>query len=166
MQVRYGSTRVVFLFSIYAVKFWRPRPLRPFVRFFQLLQEKEVSSTLRSYDQRLPIGALKYLLAGVIANRAEYRSFKRFPDAGLAPVTSIWLGGFAIVQLRGEPVTRLTVAVTSHPLWSAIARETNDVTKDALRQFAVFNYRVLVVDYASPIALDRLDTLYGQGAQP
>lgn len=150
MRFAYGATRIVLLIGPYAIKMPRPRPLRPFVRLIQLLGNRQVSIQLRTYDENRIVGALKYLLAGLRANRREFQIAQKglCEQYQLCPVVRQIGWGLIIIQKRGEPLPS-GMDLSSHPLWSEMVAEAKG--EDAARkQYALFGAQPLLVDYANP----------------
>lgn len=150
MRFAYGATRIVWLVGPYAIKVPRPRPIRPFVRLIQLLRNKQVGAQLRTYDENRALGALKYLLAGLRANRREFRISQGglCSKYRLAPVIKQMAWGLIIVQERGLPLDSKT-DLSDHPLWLEMVAEAKG-EDPARKQFALFGTRPLLVDYANP----------------
>lgn len=102
MEIKYGTTRMVFLFRHVVIKI-------PLIRFFYILRRifvhtksGEISKKIRNFNESSN-GVLGYLTRGFKANRKEYRFSKSEVvnrDILLIPVSYLFLG-FIIVQPRG-----------------------------------------------------------------
>jgi len=142
---------VVVLIGNCAIKIARFRLIRPAIRLAQLFREKRVRTQLRKYDENALMGSLKYLCAGVVANRVEYQLSREYPNAPIAEVLTMLLGGLIIIQERGEPVSIFNSQVRSHPLWAAMVEEAGNEFGAQL-QFARFtpDSQVRLVDFGRP----------------
>ena len=156
MRFAYGCTRWVILTNRYAIKFARFRPIRPFVQLFKLLLKKEVVKSLGKYDANPIRGGLKYLLAGIVANRAEYRIYKRYPSDLLVP-TLVSIYGLVNIQRRGEPAAE--EEVRSHYLWHLL-KNTSIVEDLPYKQFCKIDSRVCLADYGR----DYLETILAESS--
>lgn len=140
MRFEYGHTRFVFLVGPYAIKVARIRPLRPFIRLFQVFKTGNVEEELKKYDKKATRGGIKYLLAGVVANRTEYRLYKKFQSEHLAPTLYMFLWGAVNVQMRGSRLRGTKkLAVKQHPLWVEGNR--------SLKEFCLIGDKVCLADY-------------------
>lgn len=146
MHFTYGCTRWVILTNRYAVKIARFRPIRPFIRLWELLQEKQVRKNLEKHHSNPLLGAVKYLAAGIVANRREYLLYKKHGNDLLAPTlfTICWLVN---IQQRGEPIR--DNEVRSHYLWSLFEGEVTTLATDILqrKQFCLIDGQVRLADY-------------------
>lgn len=99
-----GCTRVVFLTECWAIKIFRPRPLRCAFRFLQSLVRGSIRRDLHKYDVNLAKGGMRYVFAGIVANRAEAHLYKLYGqgDYPLAPTIASLCGGVINVQVRGD----------------------------------------------------------------
>jgi hypothetical protein len=148
MRVTYGATRWVILTIRYAIKIARFRPLRPFIRLFELLRTGGVEANLRKHDENLIKAALKYLFAGVRANRNEYRLYKKYGDEMLVP-TLFTIGWLVNIQERGEPASE--EEMKHHRLWPLLRGLDTPLSQDILqtKQFVVIGTRVCLADYGN-----------------
>ena len=144
MRFSCGTTRFVILTSKYAIKIARPRPIHALVRLVQTFQQKKAKRELDKYSSNWLVAGLKYLAAGVVANRNEYRLYQKYGDQFLVPTISLFLGGVINVQLRGR-----TAALTDayrHPLWHmAISGYIGEYLHP--EQYCVIGTKVYLVDY-------------------
>jgi len=141
MKITWGTTRIVLLTKNWAIKIPRIRPVRPVVRLVQLLMCGQVKRQLRTYHPNAIGGVLKYLTAGLRANRIDVLASR----LGCRDVVYAeqYLGGLIVLQLRGDEVS--VEEAKSHPLWSPI-RHAEQCDKRATEQFARFGERILLVD--------------------
>ncbi len=153
MQFAYGATRWVILTKRYAIKIARFRPVRPFIRLFQLLKEGGVIQTLEKHDANLLKAVLKYLGAGLRANRIEYRLYKKYGASNDLLVPTLFSIGWLInVQLRGEPCGEREVQ--QHSLWKILGGVSFVEAAADLRQpkqFCRIGTRVYLADYGLEI---------------
>lgn len=141
-----GSTRCVILVGQYAIKIARFRPLRPFIKLFESIQKKQVRGNLEKHHRNPLLAVIKYLLAGIVANRTEYRLYKKYKSELLVPTvfTIFWLVN---IQRRGEPVA--DEKVKSHYLWNLFKEMETPVALDILqaKQFCFMGGCVRLADY-------------------
>jgi len=145
MKFAYGCTRWVFLTKRYAIKVARFRIIRPFIRLVSLVKKHEATETLELYDASLIKAVLKYVGAGILANRNERRLYKKYGGEFLAPTlfTFLWLIN---IQVRGEPSKEEDVR--RHRLWHVLKGNVA-FPKGILhpRQFCVIKESPLLADY-------------------
>src|ERR1035437_88781 len=101
MKVKFGGTRVIFIFKDFVIKIPRFRIVRSILRFFYYLKNKQVEERLEYYNKKsMMIAILKYFFLGLIANRLEYYYSKKHRNFGeIVPVYGI-LFGMIIIQKR------------------------------------------------------------------
>jgi len=159
---KYGATRWVVLTKRYAIKIARVRPIRPFIRLLQLLQEGGVMENLEKHDSNLIKSVLKYLGAGLRANRIEYRFYKKYGLHNDLVPTLFSFCWIINVQQRGEPCGEKEVH--KHPLWQILG---NPLFVEAAadlgqpKQFCVINSRIYLADYGQEI-LESVLAAYGK----
>lgn len=146
MRFAYGATRWVIFTDQYAIKIARFRPIRPFIRLVDAMLKSEVKQGLRKHHTNPILATIKYLLAGVVANRNEYRLYRRHPSRQLAP--TLFTIGYAVnIQIRGEPATQADVHLSK--LFSLL-RDT-EFAADVLqaKQFCLINGKTCLADYGT-----------------
>jgi len=162
MRFAYGATRWVILTNRYAIKIARLRPIRPFIRLSQLLKTGRVIETLEKHDANLMKAVLKYLGAGLRANRTEYRLYKKYGvHNDLAP-TLFSICWIINVQLRGEPCGENEVR--QHSLWQILGGASFVEAAADLRQpkqFCMIRTQVCLADYGLEI-LEPVLAAYGR----
>lgn len=138
----YGTTRWVLLIGPYAIKVARFRPLRPFIKLFTALQKQEVRQSLHKHDKSMIRAALKYLFAGIYANRIEHHLYRKYKSDHLIPTlfTICWIVN---VQVRGDPITDVDVGT---PLFKKMRVGPNDDLMDP-RQWCSLKGTMKLVDY-------------------
>ncbi|MDP1689940.1 MAG: hypothetical protein Q8L52_01930 [bacterium] len=148
MRLTYGCTRWVILTDRYAIKIARFRPFRPFIRLFELLQKGGVEQNLKKHDENPVKAVLKYICAGVRANRMEYRLYKKYGDEMLVP-TLLTIGWLINIQKRGEPSSEEDMQ--RHRLWSLLQGMGTPLAEDILqaKQFCMIGTRVCLADYGN-----------------
>ncbi len=147
MKFTWGKTRWVFLTQNYAIKVARFRPIRPFVRLFQIVRTGEgIKENIEKHDNIFVRGVIKYLLAGVVANRVEYRLYRKYGNGDLfVPTISSLFGGLINVQKRGFGIKPgdankfpLQKILLNHSLAKEILEE---------RQLCEFEGKICLADY-------------------
>lgn len=145
----FGSTRFVILCGPFAIKIARFRPIRAIIRLWQLLKTREVKRELQKYHKQPVLGGFAYLMAGVIANRTEYRRYIKYNHFQLVPTEFSFLG-LLNVQRRGKQLTMHDrSALRAQALWQLSNGRTDDLR--SARQFCSIGGRVCLADYASDI---------------
>lgn len=101
MKLKYGSTRCVFVFKDFVIKFPRLRVYLFFVRLFKHTKEKNVVNKIKQH--RIGIAYLfNFFTQGVKANFREYRYSKKHPkDPEIIPVQGLFYG-LILIQPRGQ----------------------------------------------------------------
>ena len=161
MRIYVGTTRIVVCVGERAYKIARFRPIRPLVRAVQLLYRREVDERMQLYDQSSKTRAvLKYLLAGVYANRTESSISSVYGSEQLSPVRKQLAYGLVVVQDRGIPIPAITGELKNHPFWEMMIEEKKGDQKEALTQFAFFPQQKMIklVDYGTQEMYTRLCT--------
>jgi len=103
-----------------------------------------------------PFSALwKRLSVGIVANRNEYRYYNLHKDPRVMPVIHQWLGGFVVIQQKGDPVSYDEVM-------SEVPKEllTDEYDLQAARQFcrSRSDRRVVLVDFGQETTTNFLQT--------
>lgn len=149
MRFACGGTRWVILTDLYAIKIARFRPIRLVIRFLQLLLKGEVRENLQKHDENLTKAVLKYVGAGILANRTESRLYKHYGRTNdlLIPTlfTICWLVN---VQLRGKIPKEEDIL--RHRLWNVLVGDSFVEVAAELRrpnQFCIIGSRVYLADY-------------------
>lgn len=146
MQFAYGSTRFVILTERYAFKIARFRPLRPFVRLVELLLKKQVKVNLEKHHSNHFLAAIKYLGAGLVANRTEYRLYKKHGNKFLVPTlySFCWIVN---IQNRGEAISESEAK--SHYLWNFFNGMTTSLAADIQqkKQYCLLDGNACLADY-------------------
>lgn len=148
-MIMWGTTRVVLMIprSTTVIKIVRPRVVRPLLQLVRHMWSGQVQTRLQNFHRNPWQGGLRYVLAGIVANRQEWRVSQAYPSAPLAVVTRLYCGGLVIVQARGAAIGVGDIdQVSRHPLWNVMVDETGS-PEEALRQFARFGERILLVDF-------------------
>ncbi len=145
IELKWGGTRIALLFGSKAYKLPRFRLIRPFLQLFRHLKNGEVAQRLERFDIRPQHAIIKYILAGLIANREEWYISRTYPSEDKARVFGLYFRGFLLVQERGEHISD-TTTVTNHSLWDVMLRHKCGDSVAACAQFANFNGVVKVID--------------------
>lgn len=158
MKFAYGCTRWVFLTERYAIKVARFRIIRSFLRLFSLTKKRKTVKTLERYDSNLVKAALKYVGGGILANRSEYRLYKKHGDEFLAPTlfSIFWIIN---IQERGEQ--SIEKDMRRHRLWDVLGGENATSPHKVVlhpRQFCVIKGKTFLADYGDE-ALDSVLSL-------
>ena len=150
MRLTYGCTRWVILTNRYAIKIARFRPFRPFIRLVTLLRSGGVERNLKKHDENLVKAVLKYLGAGIVANRMEYRLYKKYGDELLVP-TLLTIGWLINIQKRGEPSSEEDMR--HHRLWPLLQGMETPLAEDILqpKQFCMIGTKVCLADYGNAL---------------
>jgi hypothetical protein len=121
------------------------RFIRPIRQLLLHSLNGEVAQKLKKFDKNPVKGGLKYLLAGVRANRAEWNTYKKYGSDILAP--TLWsFYGFINIQARGGLVTENEIS--EHVLVELMQKfpiEDDDTINPI--QFCKINGSVVLVDY-------------------
>jgi hypothetical protein len=144
LKFAYGATRWVILTDRYAIKIARIRPLRPFIRLFEHFSRGQVGEKLQAFDANPFIAGMKYLLAGVVANRLERIYYKKYGGELLMPTvfTFLWIVN---VQPRGEPASE--AQARTHHFFKLLDGTPNREDFLEVHQYCTIEGRVLLVDY-------------------
>lgn len=158
MQFTCGGTRWVILTDKYAFKIARFRPFGQFVRFLDAMRKRELAKSLSKHDANVIWAALKYLLAGMVANRNEHRLYRSHPCDLLAPTltTIFWLVN---IQVRGQPVTETDISQT---YLFAVLQDTPSAGVLQDTQFCRINGHVCLADYGGE-GIEPVIVAYEQG---
>jgi len=107
MKVRSGKTRIVLVCGDNAYKIGKLRPIRLFFRMliFPFLSKGNHERFYTRYGATLFMAMWNYLVAGKIANEREYRYFSSTHDARVMPTVGRVLGGWIVIQKRGEKIS-------------------------------------------------------------
>ena len=146
MEFAYGATRWVILTERYAIKIARFRPVRPFVKLFESLLQKQVKENLEKHHSNHFLAVIKYLVAGMVANRTEYRLYKKHGSDLLAPTlySFCWIVN---IQRRGEVATESDIK--AHYFWKFFSGMTTLLAADMLqqKQYCLIDGKVHLADY-------------------
>ena len=146
MRILAGHTRVVVVIGNKAYKIAKFRPIVVMGKLRKMaLDQSEFDRLYQKHKQSKIKGFAKVLFAGLFANWAEWRYWKRTQDARCIPSLSIWLGGLVLVQRSAEPVDEARVLASEfHSLWYS------DKEFSKACQFGKDNRgNILIVDYAT-----------------
>ena len=146
-RVYLGSTRVVFLVGCFAFKIARFRPLRPMIRLIEHLRGGVVGEKLQKFDERTSCAVVKYLFAGIYANRTEYLYSRYTGYIPVAQVVRLYFGGLFLLQERGNPVDSENQSVLRHPMWLTMLEEKEGDPIAARAQFVLIRGEVRLADY-------------------
>lgn len=144
MKLRLGGTRIVLVTENRAYKLARFRPLKTFFKIVtSVLVKKEFVRLYEKHRSSKFSIIIKSLLAGMLANRAEWRKWQESQSDEFVPVLDMWLLGLVIVQPRARRVT--TEDVLESPLrhWY---EEDEEFSRS--EQYGSIDGKVLIVDYA------------------
>jgi len=150
LQFSWGTTRFVILVGTVAIKFARLRPFRALYRLAKHQMNGEVRVKLVKFDGRPFIGGIKYIFAGIIANRNEYRLWHTSPRYFLMPTLYSFGGGLVNVQELGKSISQEELDV-SHPFQEILAGMPPEFVYDMTRSanFCRYKNRTCLVDYGS-----------------
>lgn len=154
MRISCGKTRLVVLIGDRALKFARIRPLRFVSRLALMCFSKyQRQRFCEKYGSKFMVAVFNDVCAGLVANRHEYRYYRRTKDVRVMPVLQMRWGGLLIVQRRGEPVD--TKDIEADP---RIVRIATLCDLDHPRQFArSADQRIRVIDYGKASTTDLLE---------
>ncbi|MFA6386242.1 MAG: hypothetical protein WCW04_00515 [Candidatus Paceibacterota bacterium] len=147
MKIEQGGTRVIFIFSNIVVKIPKLKVIRPFIRFFHHLINRQVEEKLMAFDQTSIVKAiLRYFLSGIIANRFEYyysKKHKNFDE--IIPVYGLCFGMILIQK-------KVQVVEEEDERWKKFLRRLvkkgiKDIDLLVARNFGWDNGRIKVLDY-------------------
>ncbi len=111
MNITSGGTRIVLVCSSFVIKIPRFKILRAIRQLFVHTTNKQVKKRLQKFDENVIRAGLKYIFAGLIANRLECYYSKKHPTSkSIMPVRG-YLYGLIVVQPRGEVLPK------NHPRW-------------------------------------------------
>lgn len=106
MNIAWGQTRFVLLWGSDAIKVARFRPVRFLARLPLLVfSKKRRAHFFKKYGDSFFSAMKNDLFAGVIANRVEYDYSMRYSDWRIMPIRAVFLGGWIVVQERGDSVS-------------------------------------------------------------
>ena len=149
MHVSWGATRFVILIGSVAIKIARPRLFRALQRLYYHQRRGEVREKLLAIANNPVVAIVKFLCAGIIANRNEYRLWHESPRQYFVP-TLFSFGWLVNVQLRGTHVRPEELEI-DHPFRALLERRSPgfiaDMTKPA--NFCRYEGRVCLADYGS-----------------
>ena len=152
MFIKAGATRIVLLVPFmpkYPIKIAR-FPVTVVVKSLVVSLNRKLRSrtpmqlTAKRAGTHLATMRQQFLGNGIRANRAEADYWNRTEDRDCIPVVAVWLGGFIIVQRRGDKVTKSEVLMSDQG-WRMYV----DPEFAKPKQFARFGDRIVLVDYAS-----------------
>lgn len=105
MRIAYGHTRFVILVGDKAIKVARLRLLRSLSRFVVLpFSQKRRDHFFGKYGSSFGRALWNDLWDGLFANQGEYEYYERFHDPRVIPTLTKLLGGWIVIQQRGEPI--------------------------------------------------------------
>ncbi len=142
MDFEYGTCRYVILIGSSAVKIARIKILRYILRMllYPFLGHKWTLSMREAFVQ--------YMCNGVICNRNEHRYFIATNDCRVMPVRKIWLGGFVIIQERGQAVSYDELHQECEIFKMNLARINPDNDLSGESQYARHpNRKIYLIDY-------------------
>jgi hypothetical protein len=115
ISVRYGGTRFVLLFNDYAIKIGKFRLINLIKKCIQIgiFNNKKEKQKLES--KTFCESFYKCLFAGLHANKIEFEYYDKHRDPRVMPTIRKFLGGWIIVQIRGEPITETEVSEWHFP---------------------------------------------------
>jgi hypothetical protein len=107
----YGSTRFIFLIGDRAIKVVRIRPLHAAAVILHVLfSRKRRNRFVRKHAASSYGSAWREFWDGFYVNRNEYWYYQRSKDPRVMPTERQLLGGWIIIQRRGEPVEEADLA--------------------------------------------------------
>lgn len=108
MQLRSGKTRIVIRTGNKAIKIGKFRPILLFFRAisFPFMSKGNHTRFYARYGSPFWLGAWNYFIAGIQSNIREFEYYQKFRDSRVIPTLGKYLGGWIIVQLRGEDVSQ------------------------------------------------------------
>ncbi len=149
MFIKAGATRIVVLMPMHAIKIARIpifSALKAFVR--SVWRKFRSQSKFRFTRDRIGLHARalgRHMFGvGILANRAEAKYWRETRDVNCIPTTRVLFWGWIIIQRRGEQVTKTEVLNSQ-----LITLMQNDPEFSGPHQFARFEGKIVVVDYAS-----------------
>lgn len=144
MKLRIGGTRLVLVTENRAYKIARFRPLKPIVKIvMSVLNKKEFIRLYEKHgDSKFKV-IIKSLLAGLLANRAEWRKWSDGHSNDFNPVLKIWLGGLVICQPRARRVTEQDILKSPLRHWYV---EDEELSRPD--QYGRLAGQIVLVDYA------------------
>ncbi len=140
-----GGTRFVILYRNRAYKIARFRLFRNFFQLIRHLCSGQVKQRLARFDPVPGKAVLRYVFGGVLANREEWYIARKYASEEMAGVIGLHLFGLVLVQERGSPVPEDSTFI-DHSLWSMMLEKKQGNVAEALKQFAVFDGKVRLVD--------------------
>jgi hypothetical protein len=148
MQIAAGTTRVVLLIGSIAIKIGRPRVLRLVLRLlFGSLTQKQRHRLFVKYGSTFGEICCNYALAGLIANRNEFKYYQLFQDVRVMPTTAQYLGGWIILQIRGSNITSTELA-SDNPFLGFDVGQARAEISDAHQFCRHPDGHIVLVDYA------------------
>lgn len=152
MRIACGSTRMVLLIGDRAFKIGRVRPLRVLLRLCVLpFSQERREHFSKKYGHKFAQAVWKDMCAGLYANRGEYEYYQSSRDPLVMPTVSCFLGGWIVVQPRGERVSHNELRVRP------VSPECEMTEPE---QFArASDGRVVLVDYGRPETRTALRTV-------
>jgi hypothetical protein len=149
MHFAYGATRWVIVLDRVVIKFARIRPFRMVQRYFYWRKRGGTKEPLKTFHKNRFIAAVRYMLFGIIANLAEARISRDFPEFPLAK--TLFSIGFVNVQVRADDVPKsFDVDDMPEPLKSLAHRyaEANDWW--VRKHWGIIDNKVCMLDYGNP----------------
>ena len=157
MKLRWGATRIVFVFPTQVVKIPRVRLLLALFRFIKKLLRHELAARLNEIEKPLALVLRTYVTAGLHANRKEYQYFKDHPDSVAIMPVRLLARGLIEIQKRGDELSE------GDHKWDKLCQvfkinnfdEQSDLLK--ARNFCRSDDRIRIVDFGNPYTIAALD---------
>lgn len=147
MQIRSGKTRIVLLLGDSAIKIGMIRPIRLFFRAlaFPFMSEGNHNRFYSRYGSPFFCGAWNYFIAGLHANRGEFEYYQKHGDTRVVPTLRQYLGGWIIIQKRGNDVSAQELMMENP--FKGLPIDANFLEQNQHWQFCRVGNQLLLADY-------------------
>ena len=155
-----GTTRIVIFAGTVVIKIARLRILRFFARaiLFPFTSSSNHERLRCKYGRVWWKASLNYICAGLHANRGEWIYFQQTQDCRVVPTIRSYLGGWIVVQLRGQHIPEDALK-GNNPL-AGVIFDRKCLEVDRAFQFCRLGGRIVLCDYGPQETRDALRETY------
>lgn len=159
MKVKLGGTRIVLVFQNFVVKIPRINLfIRPAKRVIYHLARNQVKEKLKNYDQNLIKAGIKYVFAGMYANKIEYYYSRQHKENNEIVHVRGVLYYLILIQKRVETIKE------DDKKWKAfielsLKRGIKDTDLLVARNFGLYENKIKLIDYGREETITTLNQL-------
>ena len=160
-MIKIGSTRLVLLSDTKAIKIARIRPIGTIFKIISITLSRKSRNRFKvKYDKNISRGLVKYLFAGIDANRLEFSTWENWQSDKLAPVIGIYLYGLVVIQKRLQSISVIDLEY-KHP-FPELAKVEKIEMNTPCQYGADQNGIIYLLDYGSKLTTQAIRTILDQ----